>query len=58
MCFSNGVSRVGVFIGANYCIDQMDSDFEVDVFHAVKLIRINRPQIIDTKVNLRERILC
>lgn len=34
------------------CIDQMDMDHEVDVFHAVKLIRINRPQLIDMKVGL------
>jgi hypothetical protein len=30
----------------------MDMDHEVDVFHAVKLIRINRPQLIDMKVGL------
>jgi hypothetical protein len=47
---SNGVSRVGVFIGVNVCIDQMDIDGEVDVFHAIKQIRMNRPQLIDTKV--------
>lgn len=29
----------------------MDQDGEVDVFHAVKQIRINRPQLIDTKVH-------
>ncbi|CAI4221076.1 unnamed protein product [Auanema sp. JU1783] len=45
----NGVSRVGVYIGANMCIDQMDSDHEVDIFHAVKMMRINRPQLIDMK---------
>jgi hypothetical protein len=27
----------------------MDMDKEVDVFHAVKMIRINRPQLIDMK---------
>ncbi|EGT57268.1 hypothetical protein CAEBREN_10014 [Caenorhabditis brenneri] len=45
----NGVSRVGIYIGANICIDQMDIDHEVDVFHAVKMMRINRPQLIDMK---------
>ncbi|GMT15986.1 hypothetical protein PFISCL1PPCAC_7283, partial [Pristionchus fissidentatus] len=45
----NGFSRCGVFIGANVCIDQMDIDHEVDVFHAVKMMRINRPQLIDIK---------
>jgi len=45
----NGVSRCGIFVAANVCIDQMDMDFEVDVFHAVKMIRINRPQLIDMK---------
>uniref|UniRef100_A0A7E4ZPU6 Tyrosine-protein phosphatase domain-containing protein n=1 Tax=Panagrellus redivivus TaxID=6233 RepID=A0A7E4ZPU6_PANRE len=45
----NGYSRCGIFIGANVCIDQMDMDHEVDVFHAVKMIRINRPQLIDMK---------
>uniref|UniRef100_A0A0N4Z7W9 Tyrosine-protein phosphatase domain-containing protein n=1 Tax=Parastrongyloides trichosuri TaxID=131310 RepID=A0A0N4Z7W9_PARTI len=45
----NGYSRCGIFIAANVCIDQMDMDREVDVFHAVKMIRINRPQLIDIK---------
>ncbi|GMS85033.1 hypothetical protein PENTCL1PPCAC_7208, partial [Pristionchus entomophagus] len=45
----NGYSRCGVFVGANVCIDQMDIDHEVDVFHAVKMMRINRPQLIDIK---------
>ncbi|TMS33747.1 hypothetical protein L596_001446 [Steinernema carpocapsae] len=45
----NGVSRCGIFVAANVCIDQMDMDHEVDVFHAVKMIRINRPQVIDMK---------
>uniref|UniRef100_A0A914DK35 Uncharacterized protein n=1 Tax=Acrobeloides nanus TaxID=290746 RepID=A0A914DK35_9BILA len=45
----NGYSRCGIFIGANVCIDQMDMDHEVDMFHAVKMIRINRPQLIDMK---------
>uniref|UniRef100_A0A183CPY9 Tyrosine-protein phosphatase domain-containing protein n=1 Tax=Globodera pallida TaxID=36090 RepID=A0A183CPY9_GLOPA len=34
---------------ANVCIDQMEMDHEVDVFHAVKMIRLNRPQLIDMK---------
>ncbi|KAE9548517.1 hypothetical protein FO519_008273 [Halicephalobus sp. NKZ332] len=45
----NGYSRCGIFIAANVCIDQMDLDNEVDVFHVVKMIRINRPQLIDMK---------
>lgn len=45
--FSNGVNRCGIYIAANVCIDQMDMDHEVDVFHAVKLIRMNRPQLVD-----------
>lgn len=48
--YSNGYSRCGIFIAANVCIDQMDMDREVDVFHVVKMIRINRPQLIDMKV--------
>ncbi|VDN05097.1 unnamed protein product [Thelazia callipaeda] len=43
----NGVNRCGIYIAANVCIDQMDMDHEVDVFHAVKLIRMNRPQLVD-----------
>uniref|UniRef100_A0AC35U5K7 Receptor-type tyrosine-protein phosphatase kappa n=1 Tax=Rhabditophanes sp. KR3021 TaxID=114890 RepID=A0AC35U5K7_9BILA len=45
----NGYSRCGIFIAANVCIDQMEMDREIDVFHAVKMIRINRPQLIDIK---------
>ncbi|VDO35759.1 unnamed protein product [Onchocerca flexuosa] len=45
--FSNGVDRCGIYIAANICIDQMDMDHEIDIFHAVKLIQVNRPQLVD-----------
>lgn len=51
------MSRCGIFIAANVCIDQMDMDNEVDVFHAVKMIRINRPQLIDMKVGYQYNIV-
>ncbi|VDK68439.1 unnamed protein product [Onchocerca ochengi] len=43
----NGVDRCGIYIAANICIDQMDMDHEIDIFHAVKLIQVNRPQLVD-----------
>ncbi|OUC47038.1 hypothetical protein D917_07233 [Trichinella nativa] len=50
-CFinSNGVSRVGIYVAINLLIDQMDVEQEVDVFHAAKIVRLNRPQLFDHK---------
>uniref|UniRef100_A0A915JQ48 Uncharacterized protein n=1 Tax=Romanomermis culicivorax TaxID=13658 RepID=A0A915JQ48_ROMCU len=44
-----GVTRCGIFVAANIVIDQMDMDQECDLFHACKLIKLNRPQLIDNK---------
>ncbi|KAL1244227.1 Receptor-type tyrosine-protein phosphatase kappa [Trichinella spiralis] len=45
----NGVSRVGIYVAINLLIDQMDVEQEVDVFHAAKIVRLNRPQLFDHK---------
>uniref|UniRef100_A0A915HUX3 Receptor-type tyrosine-protein phosphatase mu n=1 Tax=Romanomermis culicivorax TaxID=13658 RepID=A0A915HUX3_ROMCU len=45
----NGISRCGIFVAAHICIDQMEMDDEVDIFRACKSVRMNRPQLIDTK---------
>jgi len=47
---STGYTRCGIFLAANLIIDQMDLDGECDFFHACKVIRLNRPQLIDNKV--------
>ncbi|VDP12169.1 unnamed protein product [Soboliphyme baturini] len=45
----NGVSRCGIFIAMNILIDQINMEKQVDVFHAAKMIRLNRPQLFDNK---------
>ncbi|XP_071143228.1 receptor-type tyrosine-protein phosphatase kappa-like isoform X4 [Mytilus edulis] len=44
----NGVLRSGLFVAANYVLERIKADKEVDVFQAVKQMRLNRPQLIDT----------
>ncbi|CDW55149.1 Receptor type tyrosine protein phosphatase mu [Trichuris trichiura] len=43
----NGVSRCGIFVAINILIDQIDVEQRVDVFHAAKIVRLNRPQLFD-----------
>lgn len=48
--YRNGVLRSGLFIAANYVLERIKTDKEVDVFQAVKQMRLNRPQLIDNLV--------
>lgn len=51
----NGVLRSGLFIAASYVLERIKVDKEVDVFQAVKQMRLNRPQLID---NLEQFKFC
>lgn len=44
----NGAERCGIFCAVNYICDQLKTEHIVDVFHAVKKIRANRPEFIST----------
>ena len=44
--FRNGADRSGLFCGALYIVEQIKARQEVDIFPAVKHIRLYRPQCI------------
>ncbi|XP_038068717.1 receptor-type tyrosine-protein phosphatase kappa-like [Patiria miniata] len=51
----NGVGRSGVFCAVSNVYERMGGDEIVDVFQAVKRLRMNRPQMIES---LEQFILC
>lgn len=46
----NGKSRVGVYIAANFAIEQVVAHGEIDIFNAVKTVRRHRSALIETIV--------
>lgn len=46
---SNGGGRTGVFIALAIIIDRMNLEHVVDVFTTVKLLRTERPNMVETK---------
>ncbi|RXG67266.1 Receptor-type tyrosine-protein phosphatase U, partial [Armadillidium vulgare] len=51
----DGMSRTGVYCGANACIEQVIQHGEVDVFQAIKTVRLHRPQMVN---NITEYKYC
>ena len=51
----DGAEKAGVFCVGSHCWDQLLRDKEVDLLHAVRSVRISRPQLI---TNLQEYKLC
>ncbi|KAL5021811.1 hypothetical protein ScPMuIL_000966 [Solemya velum] len=43
----NGASRSGIFVSISLVIERIKAEKEVDVFQAVKQMRLNRPHLID-----------
>ena len=50
--FRDGVSRCGLLVSSLYAIEQLKVDQEVDVFRAVKQVRIPRQQFIQDIVSM------
>ncbi|XP_075265681.1 receptor-type tyrosine-protein phosphatase S-like isoform X1 [Convolutriloba macropyga] len=46
---SSGSARTGVYIGLKIVLDRMDNEAIVDVFHTVKLLRTQRPAMVQTE---------
>ena len=46
----NGASRSGLLCAVLYILERLRKDKEVDVFQAVKQMRLNRTQFIDNMV--------
>ncbi|XP_013394760.1 receptor-type tyrosine-protein phosphatase epsilon isoform X4 [Lingula anatina] len=51
----NGVSRCGVFCAISMACEKLKAEGEVDIFKAVKTVKMNRPQLVE---NLVEYIYC
>lgn len=51
-CYRNGVSRSGCYCAVSIAWDKLKSEGEVDVFHAVKTVKTNRPQLVENLVNV------
>ncbi|XP_044746070.1 receptor-type tyrosine-protein phosphatase kappa isoform X2 [Coccinella septempunctata] len=51
----DGRTRCGIYCAANACIEQVIQHGEVDVFQAVRTVRIHRPQLIE---NITEYKYC
>ena len=47
----DGFSRSGVYCTLSICCEQLESEREVDVFNAVRLVKQNRPQLVPTLVS-------
>ena len=50
--FRNGADTTGLFVAMWIICDKITNEQEVDIFHAVKDIRMARPQFIPTQVKL------
>ena len=48
---SSGVGRTGVFIALNIILERMKLEGVVDVFQTVKMLRIQRPAMVQTLVS-------
>lgn len=44
----NGASKSGILVATSLILERLELDLEVDVYQAVKQIRINRPQFIES----------
>ncbi len=49
--YRNGCERSGLFCAALYMIEKLKLDQEVDVFHAVKHVRLSRTQNVQSLVS-------
>lgn len=52
ICCSAGVGRTGVFITLSIVLERMQYEGVVDVFQAVRILRTQRPAMVQTEVHL------
>lgn len=55
-CFSAGVGRTGVFITLSIVLERMQYEGVVDVFQTVRILRTQRPAMVQTEVNAHVRV--
>ena len=51
--FSDGIGRTGTFCALNTCIESVKLENTFDVFTVVRLLRIQRPGMVQTLVSIR-----
>ena len=56
VCCSMGVGRTGVFIALSIALERMRFEGVVDMFQTVRLLRTQRPAMVQTEVQLHLRI--
>ena len=54
----NGASKSGILAAMCLILERLELDLEVDVYQAVKQIRINRPQFIENFVSCMDTSHC
>ena len=55
--FSAGVGRTGVFITLSIVLERMRYEGVVDMFQTVKMLRTQRPAMVQTEVSLSEIVM-
>ena len=55
-CFSAGVGRTGVFITLSIVLERMQYEGVVDVFQTVRILRTQRPAMVQTEVSARIQV--
>jgi len=55
-CFSAGVGRTGVFITLSIVLERMQYEGVVDVFQTVRILRTQRPAMVQTEVSACVRV--
>lgn len=53
-CCSAGVGRTGVFITLSIVLERMRYEGAVDIFQTVKMLRTQRPAMVQTEVNTQQ----
>ncbi len=56
--FSAGVGRTGVFITLSIVLERMRYEGVVDMFQTVKMLRTQRPAMVQTEVCVAAFIIC
>ena len=52
--FSMGVGRTGVFIALSIALERMRYEGVIDLFQTVKMLRTQRPAMVQTEVSVME----
>lgn len=56
--YSNGGGRSGTFCAISIVCEMLRHQHSVDVFHAVKTLRNNKPNMVDLLVSVRQTSSC